>query len=281
MTPTISKLSKEIDPDRLEKARRRGEAIIARCPACAELGGDKSAGHLKIWPDGRFACIKWPGPEGREHRRRILELVGREARGERPPPPRPAPPPADHKLTRGEAELCAAMAEALLRDPLVIERFARARGWRPETIRGLALDVQLGAASGKPVFLFPTGAKVRQKPLERGAEHLGAPFRQLLGKPSIWRGDRILPSTKLINITEGETDCVTLIDAGRDNGTSELCMAVPGATAWQDRWAAKFAGIEVRLWPDNDEAGRRMVATVGASLIKAGAKVFTMKGIDR
>ena len=59
---------------KLEKVKHRGPDIIARCPACAEGGADKSGEHLKLYSDGRFACVAYAGDK--PHRARIFELVG-------------------------------------------------------------------------------------------------------------------------------------------------------------------------------------------------------------
>lgn len=69
-------MSSKLDIDRLECVCRSPEKIIARCPACAELGEDKKGQHLCIFPDDRYACIKHPGEEGRVHRARIYQLSG-------------------------------------------------------------------------------------------------------------------------------------------------------------------------------------------------------------
>ena len=65
-----------LDETRLETVRDRAGKMIARCPACFEEGHDKTGNHLLIRPDGRFTCIQFPGDEGKEHRKRIFELVG-------------------------------------------------------------------------------------------------------------------------------------------------------------------------------------------------------------
>ena len=65
-----------IEVNKLEKVKHRGNGIIARCPACALTGADKSGNHLKIWPDGRFACVVNLGAAGAEHRKEIWRLVG-------------------------------------------------------------------------------------------------------------------------------------------------------------------------------------------------------------
>jgi hypothetical protein len=68
-----------LDMSRLEKLRRRGEKLTARCPACAAAEGDRRGEHLVLLPGGRFACAAFPGDSG--HRREIFALIG--IRGER------------------------------------------------------------------------------------------------------------------------------------------------------------------------------------------------------
>lgn len=64
----------KLDPDRLEKVRRRGSKITARCPACAEMEQDRTGDHLAIFADGGFACVVCP--QDRAHARRIQQLAG-------------------------------------------------------------------------------------------------------------------------------------------------------------------------------------------------------------
>ena len=58
----------------LEKLRHRGGKTLARCPACAEEGRDRTGNHLTIFPSGKYACAAHAGDA--EHRRRIFALVG-------------------------------------------------------------------------------------------------------------------------------------------------------------------------------------------------------------
>ena len=67
-----------LDVRRLEKARELAGGIVqARCPACAESGGDRAGQHLRVYPDGRFGCCVHPND--REHRKRIFALAGDKA----------------------------------------------------------------------------------------------------------------------------------------------------------------------------------------------------------
>ncbi len=65
-----------IDLLKLENSHKRGNKIIARCPACAEIGQDKKGNHLFINEGGRFGCIVYQGSDGHDHRKRIFQLVG-------------------------------------------------------------------------------------------------------------------------------------------------------------------------------------------------------------
>lgn len=64
-----------IDIARLEKVRRHGVTITARCPACAAAGGDKKGTHFFLNTEsGKFGCAGFQG-DG-EHRREIFAIVG-------------------------------------------------------------------------------------------------------------------------------------------------------------------------------------------------------------
>lgn len=63
-----------LDLSLLEKVRHIDGKIIARCPACAEHGDDRTGNHLAIFPSGKFACAATPGDT--EHRRRIFAKAG-------------------------------------------------------------------------------------------------------------------------------------------------------------------------------------------------------------
>lgn len=67
-----------LDNDKLKGARRRGNKLVAQCPACAEEGHDNTGEHLVIFGDGSFACVVHSGKAGRSHRQRIYELAGIE-----------------------------------------------------------------------------------------------------------------------------------------------------------------------------------------------------------
>ena len=67
----------QINTDALENRVARDDGgVVARCPACAQAGHDKSGNHLIVYPDGKFGCVACPSDK--EHNREILRLVGQE-----------------------------------------------------------------------------------------------------------------------------------------------------------------------------------------------------------
>jgi hypothetical protein len=71
--------------DRLESVKALSNGVlIARCPACAQAGQDDAGNHLKVYRDGRFACVVHPGKDGKAHRKAIWSLVGKHGNS-RPP----------------------------------------------------------------------------------------------------------------------------------------------------------------------------------------------------
>ena len=69
-----------LDAAKLEKVRELAGGIVqARCPACAEGGGDRKGEHLRIYPDGRYGCCVHP--KDGEHRKRIFALAGARKAG--------------------------------------------------------------------------------------------------------------------------------------------------------------------------------------------------------
>jgi hypothetical protein len=65
-----------LDLARLQKVKPTSDGgATARCPACAaQADGDSHGQHLRVFPDGAFACAAHPGD--RDHRRLIWQLAG-------------------------------------------------------------------------------------------------------------------------------------------------------------------------------------------------------------
>lgn len=64
-----------LDLDRLENVKPNADGSArAACPACREVGSDKSGDHLLIQPNGSFGCAAHNGDK--PHRQRIFALAG-------------------------------------------------------------------------------------------------------------------------------------------------------------------------------------------------------------
>jgi hypothetical protein len=195
------------------------------------------------------------------------------------------PVAAPYRMSANELASCVKMAEALLGDEKSLAGIAEARGWKVETIRQLAYGPCLGLFERRPVYIYPTGAKVRHKPLspEHAATFKGVPFSWLFGKPqSLWRADHVLAATQTLHVSEGETAAVSLIDAGLDNGVSEIVLAAASATSWRDDWGPLFQGRHVVIWPDADAAGEKLKERIIGSIgrIAQSIKVASVREVQ-
>jgi hypothetical protein len=73
--------------EKLEAAKRLANGVtVARCPACAAAGQDASGNHLKIFRSGQYACVVFPGKDGKEHRKQIFALAGHHGNSKAGPP---------------------------------------------------------------------------------------------------------------------------------------------------------------------------------------------------
>ena len=147
---------------------------------------------------------------------------------------------ADDFLSKQECLRAIEMAVRLRETPNLCERIARARGWKPETIRNLSLEPSLGWHDGKLAFIYETGVKLRWR--QQGERIV----RWAFGKPWLWRGSYINIGTT-VYLCEGETDAISLIDAGLEPHGQTIAVALPSASTFNERWAILFTGTEVVL----------------------------------
>lgn len=258
-----------LNTDALERIRTRGDKLIARCPLCAEDGHDRHGDHLAIIGD-YVSCIKDP-----EHGFKVKKMIQAEQPAKsrvqlRSAPKRPTPQPR-LRPTDEQIRIAHCYCADLAGDEKMIDRIARHRGWNPETIRGLALEADLGWTGRELAFCYAFGCKLRGRRPDGTRS-----FRWLFGgNHELWRGAWLsLRRTRRVWITEGETDAITLIDRGFDDvAKGSLVVALPGASTWRGEWAPKFVGSEVRLVPDRDEAGAQAADKIAADLARFGVNV--------
>ena len=179
-------------------------------------------------------------------------------------------------LTDDECRRGLRMAEELIGNPQLCEQIARTRNWRSETVLNLAREASLGVEDGKLAFLYDTGVKLRSRK-ETGERIIWWAF----GKPSLWRG-AFLPSATTVYLCEGETDAISLIDAGVETDLKTLVIAMPSASTFSERWAHLFRGKHLILAMDSDEAGRKATDTVARLLARhvASLKQLNWEGMQ-
>ena len=162
-------------------------------------------------------------------------------------------------MSDADCKCALAMAATLRNDRSLCERIARARNWRADTILDLAHEPSLGWDSGKLAFLYESGVKLRSR---KDGERI---IRWAFGKPWLWRGG-FLWGRSTVYITEGETDCISLIDAALEEDAHTLAVAVPSATTFAEEWAQLFEGKDVILAFDGDQAGEQATRRVSGLL---------------
>lgn len=179
---------------------------------------------------------------------------------------------ATKALTDDERKRMAAASAELLNDPAAWQTTAEVRGWDPDTVRYLAEDGSLGWHKDQLAFVYETGMKVRDWP--------GRDFRWNCGSPSLWRSNKVEEGDAVF-IAEGETDGISLIDAGVE-ACGGTVVAIPSSTTIRPEWFQAWKVKKVMLCFDNDEAGRRATEKMIRALkgIVADIRVVSWDGTD-
>ena len=287
-----------LDLDRIENPRLRGGKLVARCPACAELGADRSGDHLFVADEGRgkFGCIAFAGAAGEEHRKRIWDLVGRhDATGSGVPRPSPVPPQAQARR----------LARIPSLRPLTVTEMATVaalRGWT--SFAGLELLTRRGLLwfgmvwdDGRewPAWIVTDASrrnaqarkfvddrwhgigkkKAKSLPDSEGSWPIGA----------VDIGDR-----PLVLLCEGQPDfCAALLVAWWEwdgvglGSVAPVCMTGAGNPIHVEA-LPMFAGKHVRIAIHDDAEGVEAARRWADQLYRAGAKVvdgFNFAGLTR
>ena len=191
------------------------------------------------------------------------------------PPPRSSrgsavvsPPDLTDYIAKGRS-----FSDHLLSLPKKIAEIASGRDWLPETISQLAVEGSLGWDNGHVTFNYSSGIKYRV---------LGTRSFWWKGKASTWRQDQLNQAQRVF-ITEGETDCISLIDAGIESSNSTVVLAVPSASTFDVTIIPKLAGKDVVLCMDNDPAGRSATKNIAGKIqgIVASLKTWRLEGAAR
>jgi hypothetical protein len=165
----------------------------------------------------------------------------------------------------------------------IIDRIAESLGLERETLRlaswgssGLGLACPAGSSEPWLCYAYPQGLKWRN-PNPKSTPR----FRWIVGKATApWRMDRVTAETRTLYLTEGESDCLALIQAGLEADGSAACAASPG-TSFPREWGKLFTGKRVIICFDRDKAGQAATATVAGILKGHAAEILTWKGTAR
>src|SRR5205085_3987533 len=125
-------------------------------------------------------------------------------------------------------------------------------------------------------FIDVTGVKLRWR---AKCERI---IRCAFGKPWLWRG-AYLNFAQTVYLTEGETDAITLIDAGIETEPRTIAVGMPSASTFNEEWAQLFCGKDVVLAFDADAAGQGATAKVSKILLPVvrSLKQLKWEGLQR
>lgn len=263
---------------------RGGAMVTGKCIFHQEAHGES----LSVWPgENRWHCFGKCGEggdviealmrlDGVDFKAACERLGGRLSDPSTTPPkpaPKSAPDPLPAPLAAGQVAMQAAAARTLAAHP---SKVAERRGWMPETVRGLALDGHMGIHDMKLAFIFPHGVKLRWQ--EQGERRIAWAFG---GNRELWRQDRLVGDTvRTVYVTEGESDAISLLDAGAEAQADGAVVAIPGASCWRPEWNPLFAGRDVVVVTDADEAGEKAARRILTELAAVAARVVRLNPLD-
>ncbi len=194
-------------------------------------------------------------------------------------PPRPAmQPEPPFVLSDGERETVhaarLAFSDAFHAGEPIVDDIAASLGLDRETLRLASWGSSgLGLADGWLCYAYSHGLKWRN-PHPSGKFR----FRWIVGKAlGPWRLEWVKANTRTVYLTEGESDCMALIEAGLEDDGTAACVASPGTSFPRD-WAPLFRGKRVVLCFDADPPGRAATAKVAELLKGHAAEILTWKG---
>jgi hypothetical protein len=269
------------------RLHRSGNRLIGKCPIHNERNGNAFVVHS----DGKWQCYGKCDKSGdvidleRElHGGSIREAAARLGairtttpiqrtvqRDDTPKPTAENPLALRYILSDEELATCHRFTLNLLNNEALMRDMASYRGWRCETIRGLALEGYIGRDDeDHTVLISEAGCRSRIN-LVGGKKTFNAHF----GKSWLWRGALIL-SAEVVYITEGESDTIRLIDTGIENDGKTVVVGMQGATFNLAPWAFLFAGKRVIIATDYDTAGERAAARLARVL----SDVATVQRLD-
>ena len=157
----------------------------------------------------------------------------------------------------GERYAATIISDTNIAEKIVAGRAGNENRWKPDTITQLASENVLGWDGTRLVFIYDGGLKYRSWP--------GKEFWWRGSAASPWRSAR-LQAADVVYLTEGETDAISMIDAGFEVEPGVAVVAAPSATIFKIEWGPLFMGKKVIIAFDNDDAGKAGVDKVANML---------------
>lgn len=252
-----------LDESKLEKIKGTRGKITFRCPACAEDGGDNSGEHGFQNTNGAFGCVKYPGPEGAAHRKRMFELAGvKDA------------PAAKSNRTGGKVH---ATRQGTVDAALWSLKQKHRTAFR--VVASWTYHIATGATAFEILRCEPeAGAEEKQyAPIHpvSGGWRVGDPA----GVLPLYRLPEINASKGRVYVCEGEKCADALVGLGLVATTSAHGAKSAHKSDWQP-----LAGHEVVILPDADNDGAAYAKTVAEILSKlnppAQVRIVALTGLS-
>ena len=277
---------------------RRGARLVGKCPVHEDSSPSFAVYGAKLENCGCFPCghsgdiyatAIWLGraasfPEAVADVAAVLgvHISSQPAGTATKPataPQRPAkqPEPPFELCTADRAKIHAARlawCDAFHAGDPIVDKICESLGFTRETLRYASWgECGLGISTGWICYVYPNGLKWRN-PDPNGKSR----FVWLCGKAQApWRFEWIRPETQTVYLTEGETDCMSLISARLEADGDAVCCASPG-TSFSPAWAPMFSGKRVVLCFDSDPPGVTAAAKVAGMLAPFATGVSNWKG---
>jgi putative DNA primase/helicase len=241
------------DPDHEDRSTpswspfRHNGRTVAKCHGRCDVTRSAVQWGARVW-----------GCTDAEAAERLADAAGLNGTGGRG-----AAPPAAPELERGPIDdaIPAALHRQLMGDPTRLDYLRERRGLSRETVE----RYQLGHDGQR--YTIPVRDELGQVRNIRRYKP-GATGNKMLSWRIGYGSARLFPIDALsdapgapVLLCEGETDCLL----ARQHGFNAV-TATGGAGTWQDAWGAWFAGREVSICYDCDDAGRDGGKTVAAKL---------------
>jgi DNA primase len=180
---------------------------------------------------------------------------------------------APHQLSKEGIDRMASAAHRLATDTGLIEKLVAKRPeWNAVTIRNAAFNGDLGFEAGRILFGYRHGIKARWKDIS--GERV---IRWICGSAQgeCWRQSALLRQRCRVYVTEGETDCLTLLSLGLENSSDSVVIGLPSANSLPH--PAPFSGKDVVLVLDPDEPGEATAKKLRALLETVARSVATVE----